>query len=96
MSRYIALIHKEPTSDYGASFPDLPGVVTVAGTLDEAIAQAAEVLAFAAEDWVEATGSAFPRPRTLAALLANGEFVAASAEAVLAAIPLTGPKCPAA
>ncbi len=28
MRQYIALIHKEPDSDYGVSFPDLPGVIS--------------------------------------------------------------------
>ena len=44
---YIALIHKELDSGYGVSFPDVPGVIAAADTLDEAIAEAAAVLAFA-------------------------------------------------
>ena len=28
MRQYIALIHKEADSDYGVSFPDLPGVIS--------------------------------------------------------------------
>ena len=28
MRQYIALIHKDPGSDYGVSFPDLPGVIS--------------------------------------------------------------------
>ena len=36
MNAYIALIHKEPDSDFGVSFPDLPGCVTAGSTLDEA------------------------------------------------------------
>lgn len=27
MRQYIALIHKEADSDYGVSFPDLPGAI---------------------------------------------------------------------
>src|SRR3954462_7005316 len=45
MTHYIALIHKDADSSYGASFPDVPGVITAGDTLDEAIARAAEVLA---------------------------------------------------
>ena len=45
MSTYAALIHKDHDSDYGVSFPDLPGCVTAGSTLDEAIAMAKEVLA---------------------------------------------------
>ena len=32
MRQYIALIHKEPGSDYGVSFPDLPGVISAGKT----------------------------------------------------------------
>jgi len=40
MRAYIALIHKEPDSDYGVSFPDLPGCISAGLTLDEARAMA--------------------------------------------------------
>jgi hypothetical protein len=40
---YIALIHKDHDSGYGVSFPDVPGVITVADTLDDALMQASEV-----------------------------------------------------
>ena len=36
MRQYIALIHKEADSDYGVSFPDLPGAISAGKTLDEA------------------------------------------------------------
>jgi predicted RNase H-like HicB family nuclease len=45
MTTYVALIHKDPDSDYGVSFPDLPGCVSAGSTLDEAIAMAKEALA---------------------------------------------------
>lgn len=35
---YIAVIHKSP-SRFGVSFPDLPGIATAAGTLDEVLAK---------------------------------------------------------
>jgi antitoxin HicB len=56
VTHYIALIHKEPQTGYGVSFPDILGVITAAGTIDEAMNKACEVLEFAAEDWVENTG----------------------------------------
>ena len=46
MRQYIALIHKEADSDYGVSFPDLPGVITAGSNLDEARSMATEALAF--------------------------------------------------
>lgn len=84
---YIAIIHKEPDSSYVVSFPDVPGVITAADTLDDALFQAAEVLAFAAEDWEQVTGTRFPEPRSLDALHRDTEFAQAAKEAVVAAIP---------
>ena len=45
MRQYIALIHKDADSDYGVSFPDLPGVISAGKTLDEAREMGAEALA---------------------------------------------------
>ncbi|SDR33207.1 Predicted nuclease of the RNAse H fold, HicB family [Rhizobiales bacterium GAS191] len=45
MRHYIALIHKDPKSDFGVSFPDFPGCVSAGSTLEEAAAMAAEALA---------------------------------------------------
>jgi antitoxin HicB len=65
MPHYIALIHKDADSCYGVSFPDWPGVVTAGDTIDEAVQQAVEVLAFAAEDWETPDGvNAIPKPRS--------------------------------
>ena len=41
---YIGLVHKDAGSDYGVSFPDLPGCVTAGATLDEARVMAADAL----------------------------------------------------
>lgn len=88
MAHYIAIIHKERASAYGVSFPDVPGVIASATSLDEAITEAAEALAFAAEDWDSLTGEAFPAPRTLDELRDDPAFQALTREAVIAAIPL--------
>jgi antitoxin HicB len=88
MATYIAVIHKDPDSIFGASFPDVPGVVAAADTLDAAMAEAAEVLSFAAEDWQEQTGVPFPAPRSLDALRGDAAFRKGSEGAVVAAIPL--------
>ena len=79
---YIALIHKDADSGYGVSFPDVPGVIAVADTLDDAIAEAAAVLDFAFEDWPGQR----PMPRTLEALRQDADYQAASADAVVAVI----------
>ena len=76
---YIALIHKSPTC-FGVSFPDLPGIITAADTLDDALTQAAEVLAFAFEDWTP------PAPRGLEELGGDAEFAELSEGAIVAAV----------
>ena len=81
-THYIALIHKEADSGYGVSFPDVPGVTTVADTLDDAIHEAGIALGFAFEDW---QGS-IPSPRTLDQLRADRSFREWSADAVIAAV----------
>ena len=88
MTHYIALIHKEPKSSYGVSFPDLPGVVTAGESLDEAMHQAAEVLTFAEEDWDKFSLTRFPKPRSIDEFRSDPEFVTESAGAIVAAVPL--------
>jgi predicted RNase H-like HicB family nuclease len=41
---YVAIIHKDPDSDFGVSFPDFPGCITAGRTLDEAKDMALEAL----------------------------------------------------
>jgi len=91
MTHYIAVIHKEPDSAYGVFFPDVPGVIASAASLDEALNEAREALAFAAEDWTVLSGSAFPDPRTLDALWSDAGFREDANHAVVAAIPLEHP-----
>src|SRR5436309_1915457 len=64
---YIAYLHKERDSDFGVSFPDLPGCVTAGRTLQEAHRMAAEVLALHIAGMVE-DGEPIPEPSTLDAL----------------------------
>lgn len=72
MRNYIALIHKEAGSDYGVSFPDLPGVVTAGKDLDDARAMAAEALALHLEG-LAADGEAIPEPSSLEAIMDDKE-----------------------
>jgi predicted RNase H-like HicB family nuclease len=65
---YIALIHKDPDSDYGVSFPDFPGLATAGRTLDEARAMAEEALAFHIEGMAE-DGETIPEASTLDAVM---------------------------
>jgi len=72
MRHYIALIHKDPNSDYGVSFPDFPGCATAGTTLDEARAMAEEALAFHIEGMAE-DGEAIPEPSSLERIMGDPE-----------------------
>lgn len=72
MRHYIALIHKEPKSDFGVSFPDLPGCITAGSTLDEAMAMASEALALHLEGLTE-EGQPIPEPSTMDEIMRNPE-----------------------
>jgi predicted RNase H-like HicB family nuclease len=67
------------------TFPDLPGVFTGGDNFDEAMEEAADVLAFAAEDWVNPDGSTgFKPPSTIEQLRNDPEFLQAAKDAVIA------------
>jgi antitoxin HicB len=87
MPYYIALIHKDADSCFGVSFPDVPGVFTAGGTIDEAMQKAIEVLEFAADDWSDLDGHPFPPARTIDQLRNDPDFEARAAAAVIAAVP---------
>jgi predicted RNase H-like HicB family nuclease len=70
MRQYIALIHKDPDSEYVVSFPDLPGCVSAGATLDEAREMAAEALAFHLEGLAE-DDEPIPESSTLEAVMAD-------------------------
>jgi predicted RNase H-like HicB family nuclease len=61
---YIAYLHKDKRSDYGVSFPDLPGCVTAGRTLEEAREMAVEALTLHTAGMIE-DGDALPEPSTL-------------------------------
>src|SRR5713226_7599788 len=84
MRHYIALIHKDADSDYGVSFPDLPGLVSAGSTLDEARQMGAEALALHIEG-MAADGEAAPEPSSLQDIMAD----AVNRDAVAVLVPLT-------
>jgi predicted RNase H-like HicB family nuclease len=88
MRHYIALIHKDTDSDYGVSFPDLPGVISAGSNLDEARKMATEALAFHLEGMAH-DGEAVPEPSSLEevmAIAANKDGVAVLIEAPAAEV----------
>jgi predicted RNase H-like HicB family nuclease len=67
MASYIAILRKDPDSDYGVDFPDFPGCIAVGSTLDEARMMAAEALDFHVDGMIE-DGDAIPEPSSLEAV----------------------------
>jgi predicted RNase H-like HicB family nuclease len=72
MRNFIALIHKDRGSDYGVSFPDLPGVATAGVDLDDARRMAAEALALHLDGMTE-DGEPIPEPSSLETVMADRE-----------------------
>ena len=42
--RYLAVIHKDPDSDYGVTVPDLPGCFSAGSTMDEVLEMTREAI----------------------------------------------------
>jgi len=61
MPAYFGVIHKEEKSDYGISWPDLPGCISAGSTLEELDAMAREALQLHLEGMHE-DGDAIPAP----------------------------------
>jgi predicted RNase H-like HicB family nuclease len=87
MDYYVALIHKEPRSDFGIMFPDFPGCVSAGLTYEEALRSGAEALAFHAEG-MQADGDALPRARTVDQIRRAKEDWIDWKNAVVAMVPL--------
>ncbi len=86
MTAYIAIIHKDPTSDYGVSFPDFPGCISAGETLDEARLMALEALS-GHISVMEEYGETIPEPSTLETVMKDPDF--ADGVAVLIDVPRT-------
>jgi predicted RNase H-like HicB family nuclease len=72
MPNYIAVVHKEPASDYGVSFPDFPGCITAGKSIDEAKDMAYEALLLHLEGLRE-DGEPLPAPTNLEDIVADPE-----------------------
>nr|WP_294554485.1 type II toxin-antitoxin system HicB family antitoxin [uncultured Rhodopila sp.] len=70
MTAYIALIRKDPGSDFGVDFPDFPGCVTAGRTLDEARRMAGDALDLHIHGMIE-DGEPIPEPSSLDAVMAD-------------------------
>jgi predicted RNase H-like HicB family nuclease len=86
MAQYLALIHKDPSSDFSVSFPDFPGCVTAGKSIEEARLMAEEALAFHIEGMIE-DGEQIPAPSSLDEIMKvreNREAVAFLVDAKIA------------
>jgi predicted RNase H-like HicB family nuclease len=79
---YIGLVHKDPDSSYGISFPDVLGVIAAEDTLDDVVREGAVALAFAFEDWE----GPLPEPSTIDELRRDPEFLEWSKDAIIVAV----------
>jgi predicted RNase H-like HicB family nuclease len=82
MAGYIALVHKDRDTSYGVSFPDVSGCISAGATFEEAVANAADALAFHFEG-MKADGDAVPPPRSFEQLRSDPQFVDDSADAIV-------------
>ena len=85
--RFIALVHKDPESCYGVSFPDVPGCTSAGDTLDEALTNAVDALSGHIR-LMESDGEATPTPRTLEAINADPDLVEDMKGTIISAMPL--------
>ena len=84
--RYVSFIHRG-SAGYGVSFPDFPGCVAVGETLDGAVRQGCEALAFHVEGLSE-DGAPIPSPRSIDAIKSDPELADWRDGADIVLIPL--------
>ena len=82
MANYIAIVHKDPNSDFGVSFPDFPGCITAGKNIDEAKDMAQEALTLHIQGMIE-DGAQLPVPSKLEEIMADPDFVEAAAYMVV-------------
>ena len=84
MRFYIGVVHKDPESDFGISFPDFPGCISAGATLQEASEMGREAL----EGHIGVMsdiGEAIPEPSSMDAVIADPVF----REGTAVLIPIT-------
>jgi predicted RNase H-like HicB family nuclease len=73
MANYIAVVHKDPKSDFGVSFPDFPGCITAGTTIDEAKDMANDALSLHVKGLLE-DGEDIPSPSKLEDIMENPDY----------------------
>ncbi len=83
--RYVAFIHRD--RNYGVSFPDFPGCVSVGDSISEAVRPGSEALALHVEGMLR-DGETIPPPRSIDDIHADPSLADWRRGADLAWIPL--------
>ena len=78
MANYIAVVHKDPKSDFGVSFPDFPGCITAGSTIDEAKDMAHDALSLHVKGILE-DGDNIPAPSKLEDIMDDPDYSDAAA-----------------
>jgi len=78
MASYIAVVHKDPESDYGVSFPDFPGCITAGSTIDQAKDMAQQALPFHIKGMLQ-DGETIPKPSALEHIMDDPDYNDATA-----------------
>jgi len=73
MTYYIGVIHKDPDSDFGISFPDFPGCISAGSTLEEVMAMGREALGGHIDLMID-EGESIPAPSPIEAVMADPDF----------------------
>jgi predicted RNase H-like HicB family nuclease len=82
MKPYIVIVHKDPESAYGMTFPDAPGCFSAVDELDDLFANAAEALSLWTEEMQEGS-LPIPAPRDFADLRVDPQWTESFADAAL-------------
>lgn len=82
MKPYIVIVHKDPESAYGMTFPDAPGCFSASDELDGLFYNANEAIAGWTETMLD-SGFPVPQTRDLEVLQADPEWAESFATAVL-------------
>ncbi len=78
MSNYIAVVHKDSSSDFGVSFPDFPGCVTGGNSIDEVKDLSFEALSGHIK-LMQEFGEKIPNPSKLDDIVADKNYLDAIA-----------------
>ena len=73
MANYIAVVNKDPKSDFGVSFPDFPGCITAGSSIDEAKDMAHDALDLHIKGMLE-DGENIPSPSNLEDIMADPDY----------------------